>query len=85
MLLGEYLQFSSRLATSIPIFNIPLPDRAEVETLVRTCFAREEINREDRLGNKLVTALQGLSSGEIELLLKKHSDTDISSSGRQEF
>ena len=78
VLLGEYLQFGSRLAAQIPILKIPLPDRAEVETLVRTCFVREEIT--DRSAwQKLVTALQGLSRGEIELLLQKHSDADISS------
>jgi SpoVK/Ycf46/Vps4 family AAA+-type ATPase len=78
VLLGEYLQFSSRLAASIPTFNVPLPDRTEVETLVRTCFVREETT-ERSAWQKLATALQGLSRGEIELLLQKHSDADMSS------
>ncbi|MBE9046964.1 ATP-binding protein [Pleurocapsales cyanobacterium LEGE 10410] len=78
VLLGEYLQFGSRLAAQIPILKIPLPDRTEVETLVRTCFVREEIT-EKLAWQKLVTALQGLSRGEIELLLQKHSDADINS------
>lgn len=78
VLLGEYLQFSSRLAASIPTFDIPLPDRTEVETLVRTCFVREETT-ERSAWQKLVTALQGLSRGEIELLLQNHSDADINS------
>ncbi len=78
VLLGEYLQFGSRLAAQIPILKIPLPDRTEVETLVRTCFVREETT-EKSAWQKLVTALQGLSRGEIELLLQNHSDADINS------
>ena len=72
VLLGEYLQFSSRLAACISTFKIPLPSRAEIETLVRAYFDQAEILD----WNKLLTALQGLSCGEIELLLQKHSDTD---------
>ncbi|HHP7231107.1 MAG TPA: ATP-binding protein [Xenococcaceae cyanobacterium] len=75
VLLGEYLQFSSRLATSIPIFNVPLPNRVEVKTLAKTYFAKEESTKKIDW-NKLVTALQGLPSGEIELILQKHSNTD---------
>ncbi len=78
VLLGEYLQFSSRLAACIPTFKIPLPDRTEVETLVRTYFTQKEISEKSDW-NKLVTALQGLPCGEIELLLQKHTDTDADS------
>ncbi|MDJ0589564.1 MAG: AAA family ATPase [Pleurocapsa sp. MO_226.B13] len=75
VLLGEYLQFSSRLAASIPTFDIPLPDRLEVETLAKTFFGKQGSTKKI-YWNKLVTALQGLPSGEIELILQKHSDTD---------
>ncbi len=75
VLLGEYLQFSSRLAARIPRFKIPLPDRDEVETLVRTHLVGEELT-EKLDWHKLVTALQGLPYGEIELLLPTHSQTN---------
>ena len=75
VLLGEYLQFSSRLAASIPIFNVPLPNRVEVETLARTFFSKQGATKKLDW-NKLVTALQGIPCGEIELILQKHSDND---------
>ncbi|MEM7761720.1 MAG: AAA family ATPase [Cyanobacteria bacterium P01_A01_bin.40] len=75
VLLGEYLQFSSRLAASIPIFNVPLPNRVEVETLARTFFSKQGATKKLDW-NKLVTALQGIPFGEIELILQKHSDND---------
>ncbi len=75
VLLGEYLQFSSRLAARIPRFKIPLPDRAEVETLARTYLVGEELTKKLDW-HKLVTALQGLPYGEIELLLPTHSQTN---------
>ena len=75
ILLGEYLQFSSRLAARIPRFKLPLPDRPEVENLTRTYLVEEELI-EKLDWHKLVTALQGLPYGEIELLLPTHSQTD---------
>ncbi len=75
VLLGEYLQFSSRLAARIPRFKLPLPDRSEVETLARTHLVGEEL-KEQLDWHKLVTALQGLPYGEIELLLQTHSQND---------
>ena len=78
VLLGEYLQFSSRLTACIPTFKMPLPNRAEVKTLVRTYFTQKEISEKSDW-NKLVTALQGLPCGEIELLLQKYTDTDADS------
>ncbi|MDJ0691491.1 MAG: ATP-binding protein [Xenococcaceae cyanobacterium MO_188.B32] len=71
VLLGEYLQFGSRLAARIPTFKIPLPDRARVETLARTYLGEKELD-----WHKLVTALQGLPYGEIELILPTYSQTD---------
>ena len=71
VLLGEYLQFGSRLAARIPTFKIPLPNRAEVETLARSYFGEKELD-----WHKLVTALQGLPYGEIELILPTYSQTD---------
>ena len=71
VLLGEYLQFGSRLAARIPTFKIPLPDRARVETLVLAYLEEKELD-----WHKLVTALQGLPYGEIELILPTYSQTD---------
>lgn len=75
VLLGEYLQFSSRLAAFITTYNIPLPNRVEVETLARTYFTKKESTKNINW-NKLATALLGFPSGEIELILQKHSNTD---------
>ncbi len=74
VLLGEYLQFGSRLAATIPTFKMPLPDRARVETLAKTYLRGEKLD-----WHKLVTALQGLPYGEIELLLQTYSQDDADS------
>ena len=74
VLLGEYLQFGSRLSASIPTFKMPLPDRASVETLAKTYLGEKTLD-----WHKLVTALQGLPHGEIELLLPTYSQDDADS------
>jgi hypothetical protein len=75
VLLGEYLQFGSRLAARIPTFKIPLPARGEVETLARTYLVGEALI-EKLDWHKLVTALQGLPYGEIELILQTYCQID---------
>ena len=73
VLLGEYLQFGSRLAARIPTFKIPLPDRARVETLVLAYLEEKELD-----WHKLVTALQGLPYGEIDFLVFSLQKSDRS-------
>ncbi len=69
VLLGEYLQFSSRLAARIPRFKLPLPDRAEVETLARTHLVGEPLPTYANL-TSLLTPLQ-LSKFSPEFLLQR--------------
>jgi len=76
--LGEYFQFSARLAARIPRFKLPLPNRTEVENLASTYLMGEELS-EKLDWHKLLTALQGLAYGEIDLLLQTHIQNNADS------
>ena len=76
ILLGEYFQFSNKLAARISKFKLPLPNRTEVETLARTYLVEDELTAKLDW-HKLLTALQGLAYGEIDLLLEAHIQNDV--------
>jgi predicted AAA+ superfamily ATPase len=74
ILLGEYIQFSSKLLAEVPVLKYPLPNEFEVKSLVQKfCSDRGlQIKTKSSL-QKLVIACGGLPRGEINLTLKTHA------------
>jgi predicted AAA+ superfamily ATPase len=71
ILLGEYIQFSSKIAAEVPVLKYTLPDEFEVQSQVEKFCHLQQINANNRAQiQKLVVACGGLPRGEIELALK---------------